>query len=85
MDSEVLRGEQHITVGSDLYLPRAGAYGTSRFLAAVAGLSSTYRSPLAYATRFDGTRRDGIGAARKMALDDGCGCFRYTTSPYPLG
>jgi hypothetical protein len=63
-------GRQRMDVNRDVFVARAALLG------------GTYRSPAAYRTFFSRTQRDGVAGLRRMALDDGCGCYVYTSGIY---
>jgi ABC-type branched-subunit amino acid transport system substrate-binding protein len=48
------------------------------FLKGVAGLGSTYQSPLTFATRFSNSQHDGAQGFRPLRFNTQCDCFRYT-------
>lgn len=52
------------------------------FVQLATGLGLLYRSPLTYRTAFSSTQHDGIAGFRRQALDDACGCYRYTSGVY---
>ena len=62
--------------------PRASAPTLQGALQAVAGLGTSYRSPLVYGTRLAADQRDGGQLARNARFDEGCACMRYTSKPY---
>jgi hypothetical protein len=64
-------GAARIPVNRDVFVARAEALGT------------TYRSPMTYRTELSPTQHDGLAGFRRQALDDGCGCYRYTSGIYP--
>ena len=53
-----------------------------RFVALAERLGTSFRSPLAYRTEISPIRHAGIAGYRRMGLDDGCGCFLYTSGVY---
>jgi hypothetical protein len=53
-----------------------------RFVALAEALGSTYRSPTTYRTLLSPIRHYGVAGYRRMALDDSCDCYRYTSGIY---
>jgi hypothetical protein len=56
---------------------RAADVSIPAFLRGVAGLGSSYQSPLTFATRFSATQHDGAQGYRPLRYSTGCGCFHY--------
>jgi len=53
-----------------------------RFVALTEALGTTYRGPATYRNELSPTRHGGVAGFRRMALDDGCGCYKYISGIY---
>lgn len=53
-------------------------------LQGVAGLGSSYRSPLTFSTAFSAVRHDGADAYRLLRFRSQCSCFAYVSSSRPF-
>ncbi|MDP9181911.1 MAG: hypothetical protein M3P04_03930, partial [Actinomycetota bacterium] len=58
------------------------AVNRDRFVALAEKLGTTYRSPMTYRNKLSATRHYGVAGYRRMAMDDGCGCFTYISGIY---
>jgi ABC-type branched-subunit amino acid transport system substrate-binding protein len=58
-----------------------GDVAPAAFVAGENRLGTSFRSASVIATRFAPDKHDGVGAVRRLAFDDSCTCFRYTSGP----
>jgi ABC-type branched-subunit amino acid transport system substrate-binding protein len=65
-------------------LDRAPVLNPAGLHDAVAGLGSSFSSPVTHTTSFQGGRPDGVAAMRDFAYDGPCGCFKYKGSLHPI-
>jgi hypothetical protein len=77
------------TLCEGVWLLQAGWRGAPRLTAAslragVDALGTSFDSPSTMASRFGPGISDGVAALRRLAFDDACDCFRYTSSPVPV-
>lgn len=52
---------------------------------AIANTGSGYLSPITFATKFAARRYDGVAATARLAYQQSCSCFRYSSAPSPTG
>jgi hypothetical protein len=63
---------------------RGGDVTPAAFVNGENRLGSSFRPASVIATRFAPDKHDGVGAVRRLAFDDSCTCFRYTSGPQSI-
>lgn len=66
-------------------LDRATTIDAAGLRAAVESMGDSFVPTFSIATRFGPGRHDGASAARLVAFDDACACFRYSGPVTPIG
>jgi hypothetical protein len=59
-----------------------GSLSVGRVMSWADGIGGAFASTQVYGTYFSAIQHDGVGSVRNFRFDDGCNCFKYTSTPY---